>query len=210
MALRAGNISQTTKTSKKKLEKIKNSNINLDIKKIDDNKIKVVIEIDSIIEPYVRNRMSGMFNKNENSKTRSVHLYDPLNSYKKYIQKVLREQIKNKYPDYQLCKGEIKFKITVWTKPPKSFTKRQLVWSIIKKIFRPLTKPDIDNVAKTAMDVCSKILWEDDNQVVTLIVEKYYGESNRTLIESEMSIKSMEIKGRATKEEEELWKTIKI
>ena len=213
MALRKGEISQTTKTSKKKLDKIKDTNIQLNIEKINDEKVKVIIELDSVVEPYVRNRMSGGFSRKKDdgkSKTRGVHLYDPLNSYKKYIQRELKKLITENYPDYELSKGEVKFSITLWSRPPKSFTKRQLVGSIIKRILRPLTKPDVDNVAKTAMDVCSKILWEDDNQVVTLIVNKYYGESNRTLIESELDLNPITIRGRANKEEEKLWKTIKL
>jgi Holliday junction resolvase RusA-like endonuclease len=213
LALKKGDINKTTKLSKKKMDKVKNGNIELNIEKVEDNKIKVIITMDSVVEPYVRNRMSGGFGKKDdsgNSKTAGVHLYDPLNSYKKYIQKELRRLLSENYPEYVLCKGEIEFEIMVWTKPPKSFTKRQLVLSIIRKIFRPLTKPDIDNVAKTAMDFCSKIFWEDDNQVVTLIVKKYYGEQNKTIITSTMDIEPIKIMGRANEEEEELWKTLNL
>jgi len=207
------NINQTTKSVKKKLERIKESTIDLSIEKIDDNKVKAVIIMDTIVEPYVRNRMSGGFGKKDDdgkSKTGGVHLYDPLNSYKNYVQKELGKLLKEQYPDYQLCKGEIEFNITIWTKPPQAFTKRQLVWSIIKKLLRPLIKPDIDNVAKTAMDFCSKLFWEDDNQVVTLIVRKYYGERNKTIIISTMDIEPVKILGRTNKEEEELWQTLSL
>jgi Holliday junction resolvase RusA-like endonuclease len=215
MALKKGDINktQTTKSIKKKMDKVKESSIELDIELISSETVVATITMDSVVEPYVRNRMSGVFKKDENGKTTvssGGHLYDPLNTYKKYIQKELKKLITEKYPDYELCKGQIEFEISLWSKPPQSFTKRQLVWSIIKKVLRPLTKPDIDNVAKTAMDFCSKIFWEDDNQVVTLIVRKFYGEQNKTIIKSTMDLEPIKITGRANKEEEELCKTLNL
>jgi Holliday junction resolvase RusA-like endonuclease len=215
VALKKGNLNktQTTKSIKKKMEKIKESNIELNIETISEETIVATITMDTLVEPYVRNRMSGAFTKDEQGKTKMTgggHLYDPLNTYKKHIQKELKNLLTEKYPKYELCRGQIEFEILLWSKPPKSFTKRQLVWSILKKLLRPLTKPDVDNVAKTAMDFCSKIFWEDDNQVVTLIVRKYYGEENKTIIKSTMDLEPISITGRANKEEEELCKQISL
>jgi Holliday junction resolvase RusA-like endonuclease len=215
LALKKGDINknQTTKSIKKKMERVKESNIDLTVETISDGKVLATITMDTLVEPYVRNRMSGAFKKDEEGKTKMAgggHLYDPLNTYKKYIQKELKKLLTEKYPEYILCKGEIEFEILLWAKPPQSFTKRQLVWSIIRKILRPLTKPDVDNVAKTAMDFCSKIFWEDDNQVVTLIVRKYYGEQTKTIIKSTMDLEPLKITGRANKEEEEQWKTLSL
>jgi Holliday junction resolvase RusA-like endonuclease len=85
-----------------------------------------------------------------------------------------------------------------------------LVWAIIRKILRPLTKPDLDNVAKTGMDICSKLFWEDDNQVTTLIVRKFFAEKESTIIKFTMDKEPIKITGRATKEEEEQWKTLDL
>lgn len=38
----------------------------------------------------------------------------------------------------------------------------------------PTTKPDIDNYIKAIFDSANKILWNDDSQVVSLIVRKNY------------------------------------
>lgn len=38
---------------------------------------------------------------------------------------------------------------------------------------RPVTKPDVDNLAKV-IDALNGIVWPDDNQVVELTVEKFY------------------------------------
>jgi Holliday junction resolvase RusA-like endonuclease len=40
-------------------------------------------------------------------------------------------------------------------------------------VIRPLTKPDVDNMAKV-IDALNGIVWPDDNQVVELTVEKFY------------------------------------
>lgn len=43
---------------------------------------------------------------------------------------------------------------------------------------RPLTKPDVDNFAKT-IDALNGIVWRDDSQVVSLIVSKFYSDRPR-------------------------------
>lgn len=43
-------------------------------------------------------------------------------------------------------------------------------------------RPDIDNLAKFVLDVANGILYEDDNQVVSLVCKKRYGKEPRTEI----------------------------
>ena len=43
---------------------------------------------------------------------------------------------------------------------------------------RPVTKPDVDNMAKS-IDALNGIVWPDDNQVVSLTVEKFYSSRPR-------------------------------
>lgn len=213
MALKKGDIAQATKSRKKKMEKVKKIEIDFDINNLDDNTIEMNMEVSDVIEPYVRNRLSGAFITNKEGKREmkgTGHLYDPLNTYKNYIRKEIDALLKTKYPNYQLGKGEVELDIIVYTKPPQSFTIRQKVWGIIKKVFRPLTKPDIDNVAKTVMDLFNKKFWEDDNQVISLCIRKYYGETNKTIIKFKMKLEPVEFKGRASKEETELCKTLSI
>lgn len=45
-------------------------------------------------------------------------------------------------------------------------------------VIRPLTKPDVDNMAKV-IDALNGIVWPDDNQVVELTVEKFYSSRPR-------------------------------
>lgn len=52
-----------------------------------------------------------------------------------------------------------------------SRTKRQ---QALDGLVRPVTRPDCDNYAKCALDLCNNIVWGDDSQVVDLAVRKVY------------------------------------
>ena len=210
MALKKGNIAMTTKAQKNKMNKLDSLVMDLDIE-IKDEKVIATITMNSMLEPYVRNRMSGVFKKDESGQVKKSgggHLYDPLNTYKKRIEKYLLELLQDKISNYKLCEGYILFDIEIHTVPPKSFTKRQTVFAFIKKLLRPITKPDLDNVVKTAMDICTGILWKDDNQVIELRARKFFAQEEKTIIKIEMDINEYKILGRANKEEEELWNTL--
>lgn len=40
---------------------------------------------------------------------------------------------------------------------------------------KPVTRPDVDNYAKAALDLCNGIVFADDSQVTTLHITKAYG-----------------------------------
>lgn len=74
--------------------------------------------------------------------------------------------------------GEIEADIKAYYSIPKSMTKknRQL---IEEGKLHPTKKPDLDNVAKIILDSLNKIAFDDDSQVVKLIVEKHYSDEPR-------------------------------
>ena len=43
---------------------------------------------------------------------------------------------------------------------------------------RPTKKPDNDNIAKIILDALNGVAYQDDKQVVSLQVEKYYTEAD--------------------------------
>lgn len=59
----------------------------------------------------------------------------------------------------------------------------RLKWSMVDAL--PVSKPDVDNFAKFALDVCNGILWRDDAAVVHLRAFKRYGVKPRTIIQIE-------------------------
>lgn len=74
--------------------------------------------------------------------------------------------------------GEIEAKIVAMYPIPKNMTKknRQL---IDEGKLHPTKKPDLDNVAKIILDSLNKIAFDDDSQVVRLIVEKHFSDEPR-------------------------------
>ena len=74
--------------------------------------------------------------------------------------------------------GEIEAKIVAMYPIPKSMTKknRQL---IDEGKLLPNKKPDLDNVAKIILDSLNKIAFDDDSQVIRLIVEKHFSDKPR-------------------------------
>ena len=86
----------------------------------------------------------------------------------------------NKYKGQKLD-GEIIAEIIAYFSIPKSFSKKKRLEAIEGKI-KPTKKPDTDNIAKTILDSLNGIAFEDDKQVVALLVNKLYGEEAKVVV----------------------------
>lgn len=64
-------------------------------------------------------------------------------------------------------------KIYAFHKPPKSASKKANA-DMLAGIIRPTKKPDLDNVVKIVLDGLNKVAWDDDVQVVEMVVGKFY------------------------------------
>lgn len=64
---------------------------------------------------------------------------------------------------------------------PKSFSKKKQNAAYADKIL-PLTKPDLDNVAKIYLDALNGIVWEDDSAVTSLSISKQYWNVERVVV----------------------------
>lgn len=78
--------------------------------------------------------------------------------------------------------GPLKVQIKVFKGIPKSFSKRKVA-DAEAGIVLPTTKPDCDNYAKGVKDALKGVIWNDDAQVVKLVVEKFYSAVPRLEIE---------------------------
>lgn len=78
--------------------------------------------------------------------------------------------------------GEVEAIIKAYFAIPKSVSKTKRE-AMVHCVVRPIKKPDGDNIAKAILDSVNKIAYDDDSQVVTLTVEKYYSESPRVEVE---------------------------
>lgn len=63
--------------------------------------------------------------------------------------------------------------IEVYRSAPRSFSKKKLK-AALERTLRPVTRPDVDNYAKSVLDGMTGVVWADDAQIVHLSVDKYY------------------------------------
>jgi Holliday junction resolvase RusA-like endonuclease len=75
----------------------------------------------------------------------------------------------------------VRVTIKAYHKPPKGKSKK-LVMDMLDGHILPTKKPDIDNIAKIILDGLNHIAWDDDKQIVELIVGKRYGEDPSVVV----------------------------
>lgn len=77
--------------------------------------------------------------------------------------------------------GYIEANITAYFSIPKSTSKKkhQLM---LDGILRPTKKPDLDNIAKIVLDALNKLAYDDDSQVIKLIIDKFYSDNPRVCL----------------------------
>lgn len=71
--------------------------------------------------------------------------------------------------------------VTAYVAPPKSLSKKRRQ-DALDGVTKPVTRPDLDNYAKAALDGCNAIVFRDDSLVTDLIVRKRYSERPRLVI----------------------------
>lgn len=95
---------------------------------------------------------------------------------------VYENYVKMCYSDYARqfewlpYENQVKAEIDVLVAVPKSDSKAKKQ-AKIEGAIRPTVKPDCDNLAKSILDSLNGLAYQDDKQVVELIVKKYYAEN---------------------------------
>lgn len=64
--------------------------------------------------------------------------------------------------------GPVTLTVTFWLPRPKSIPKR---------VYAHLKKPDLDKLLRAVKDALTKVVWQDDAQVVHVVATKQYAES---------------------------------
>ena len=101
---------------------------------------------------------------------------------KEYAEKVRHSFLMNNiYWNYQ-SENPVKVKIDVFVSMPKKFNKK-LKQSALEQKIRPVTRPDVDNIAKGILDPLNGLVWADDRQVYFLSIEKHYAECDYITVE---------------------------
>jgi Holliday junction resolvase RusA-like endonuclease len=78
--------------------------------------------------------------------------------------------------DHDPIPGPVAVEITARVPIPKSMSKKKRA-EIAEGDRLPVTKPDVDNYIKAALDAMNGVVFEDDNQVTDLSVSKRYSDT---------------------------------
>jgi Holliday junction resolvase RusA-like endonuclease len=130
-------------------------------------KISVLLLIPG--EPVAQGR--PRFRKHSNF----VSAYDPKESkdYKEMVKQIASQSF-----SWPPIENAIRFKLDIYVKIPKSFSKAKSK-SALEGAIRPSKRPDWDNYAKGVADALSGVCYVDDGQIVTATVNKYYSDEPR-------------------------------
>ena len=98
-------------------------------------------------------------------------LYDPAKSrdFKHYVKLVASQ-----HKPQELITGPVHLEMTFYQPTPKKYHTKPKQALIEAGLLLPVTKPDVDNLAKGVKDGLTKIIWQDDSQVVSMMVRKLY------------------------------------
>lgn len=94
---------------------------------------------------------------------------------------LIQQYFKIKYPNHEILNGRISIEIIAYLKIPKSTTKIKTQEMLENKI-SPTKKPDVDNIAKSVLDAMNGIVFNDDNQVSKISVEKRFALEEKVFI----------------------------
>lgn len=91
--------------------------------------------------------------------------------YENLVKNACIEKCEQRQADYA---GPVAVDITAFYPFPSSYTnkKHEEIWGGA----RPVKKPDLDNIAKIILDALNDVAWQDDKQVVCMVLTKKYAE----------------------------------
>lgn len=106
-------------------------------------------------------------------------VYTP-NKTKDY-EMLIQQYFKLKYPHHEILKGRLSIRIIAYLKIPKSTSKTKTQEMLENKI-SPTKKPDVDNITKSVLDAMNGLVFDDDNQVSKISVEKRFALEEKIFI----------------------------
>lgn len=129
-----------------------------------------------IYEFEVEGKIKGKERPRVNKNTGNV--YTPNNT--KEYETLLKQYFLLKYPNHEILEGRLKIEIIAYMKIQKTANKKQKE-QMLTGMISPTKKPDIDNIAKIALDAMNNFVFKDDNQVIKMSVEKRYSEEEERI-----------------------------
>ena len=104
--------------------------------------------------------------------TKNGHIYTPAETTN--YENLVGLSYRNSARGYKFT-SPVRVTIKAYHKPPKGKSKK-VVEDMLNGHILPTKKPDADNIAKIILDGLNHIAWDDDTQVVEMMVIKRYSE----------------------------------
>lgn len=106
-------------------------------------------------------------------------LYDPAKSrdFKQYVRLIAAQHAPKK-----LITGPINLSVDFYRPIPKNLQTKPKLKLIEQGVLLPITKPDVDNYVKGVKDGLNKVIWQDDSQVVSMNVRKFYSMTPKVVV----------------------------
>lgn len=128
--------------------------------------------LEALIEPKPKERPRARLAKTKDGKP-YVQMYTP-SATEKYEETIRKAWIRENGEEPLM--GPLVVHLMFGMRIPKSTNKTDRV-AMLERRKRPITKPDLDNCAKSVLDALNGIAYKDDNQIVTMYAKKYYTET---------------------------------
>ena len=114
--------------------------------------------------------------------TRGGHKYTPAHivEYSNYVKMCFKMAYPNHTPQvFENTPLDVNIKVTFQI--PSTFSKKKHSQATCGTL-RPLVKPDLDNISKNILDSLNGLAYHDDKQIVSLNVEKFYGDEPNVIV----------------------------
>lgn len=124
-----------------------------------------------MVQFFVPGKPTGKQRPKFNKKTKNTYTPKETRDYETLVKTCYKQKYGNKEPIP--AKTPVEVEIYAYFKIPKSMPKKQVKLIENNELF-PTVKPDADNISKIILDALNGLAYYDDNQVVTLRIDKCY------------------------------------
>lgn len=133
------------------------------------------------MEQYLKFEVPGKVKAKQSVKFANIggftRKYTPadVKSYANWVRLCFQKTYPDNLPSAFPNDVALRMKINAYFAIPQSFSKKKRDMAL-EDGYRPTVKPDCDNISKNICDALNGIAFPDDKQIVSLEVNKYYGE----------------------------------
>lgn len=111
--------------------------------------------------------------------TRYGHAYTDKKTVE--FENLVRVAFAQHVPGHQPYEGACRVEIDAYFPIPLSTSKKRKAL-MMDGLIRPAKRPDCDNIAKAVLDALNSVAYNDDKQIIEMVVRKWYSDVPRTIV----------------------------